>query len=198
VKRRHFLASALAALAPVARADVSFADVVPGTTLAFPRDHGSHPEFRTEWWYITGWVRDDAGQDYGVQVTFFRSRTGLAEGSASRFAPTQILVAHAAIADPRTGRLLHDQQAQRAGFGIAEASQATTDVRIGDWTLVLAGDTYTARIPAREFTLALTFTATQPILAQGDRGVSRKGPLPTHASFYYSRRRARSRTAGAR
>lgn len=187
MKRRHFLAAAVASLAPVAHAQVSFPDVVAGTPLAFPRDHGSHPDFRTEWWYVTGWVRDDAGHDFGVQVTFFRSRTGLAEDSKSRFAPTQILFAHAAIADPRTGSLLHDQRALRAGFGIAEASTATTDVRIGDWSLVLDGDTYTAHIPAREFTLALTFTATQPVLPQGDHGVSRKGPLPTHASFYYSR-----------
>lgn len=187
MKRRRFLATALAAFASGARAERAFPDVVPGTPLAFPRDHGSHPAFRTEWWYVTGWVRDDAGHDYGVQVTFFRSRTGLAEDSRSRFAPTQILFAHAAIADPRNGSLLHDQRALREGFGIAEASQATTDVRIGDWSLVLAGDTYTTRIAAREFTLDLAFTATQPVLLQGDGGVSRKGPLPAHASYYYSR-----------
>ncbi|MFO1399021.1 MAG: lipocalin-like domain-containing protein [Burkholderiales bacterium] len=187
MKRRHFLITALATLASGARAEPAFPDVVPGTPLVFPRDHGSHPAFRTEWWYVTGWVRDDAGHDYGVQVTFFRSRTGLAEDSRSRFAPTQILFAHAAIADPRNGSLLHDQRALREGFGIAEASQATTDVRIGDWSLVLAGDTYTTRIAAREFTLDLAFTATQPVLLQGDGGVSRKGPLPAHASYYYSR-----------
>jgi len=187
VRRRRFLALPLAVLALPARADVAFPDVVAGTPLAFPRDHGSHPDFRTEWWYITGWVRDDAGRDYGVQVTFFRSRPGVAEGGRSRFAPTQILFAHAALADPRMGHLLHDQRAARAGFGLAEASLATTDVHIGDWSLVLAGDTYTARIPAREFTLDLTFAATQPVLLQGDRGTSRKGPQPAHASHYYSR-----------
>ena len=115
-----------------------------GTPLAFPRDHGSHPAFRTEWWYITGWVRDDGGNDLGIQVTFFRTRPGVAEASASRFAPAQLLFAHAAIADPRYGRLRHDQRAARAGWGLAEANEATTDVRIDDWSLRLAGDTYVA------------------------------------------------------
>ena len=120
-------------------------------------------------------------------MTFFRNRPGIAEDSASRFAPSQLLFAHAAVADPRTGALLHDQRAARAGFGLAEASADTTDVRIGDWSLRLAGDTYEARIAAREFTLALTFAATQPPLLQGDAGVSRKGPRDAEASYYYSR-----------
>jgi predicted secreted hydrolase len=185
--RRRFLCTPLLLAASAARADVTYPHVVPGTPLAFPRDHGSHPDFRTEWWYVTGWVRDEAGRDYGVQVTFFRSRPGVAEGSASRFAPAQLLFAHAAVADAATGRLLHDQRAARAGFGLAESSLATTDVRIGDWAFALAGDTYRAHIPARDFTLSLAFAATQPILLQGDGGVSRKGPAPSHASFYYSR-----------
>ncbi|MFO1323291.1 MAG: lipocalin-like domain-containing protein [Burkholderiales bacterium] len=187
MKRREFLLASLLAAAPAARADVAYPPVVAGTTLSFPRDHGSHPQFRTEWWYVTGWVRDGGGRDLGIQVTFFRSRPGVAEQSRSRFAPTQLLFAHAAVTDPAAGRLRHDQRAARAGFDLASASEATTDVRIGDWSLRLQGDTYTADVVARDFAFALTFAANGPVLLQGDRGVSRKGPRPAQASYYYSR-----------
>jgi predicted secreted hydrolase len=187
VKRREFLLVPLALAATRAGAQARFPAVAPDTILAFPRDHGSHPGFRTEWWYITAWVRDGEGNDLGVQITFFRNRPGVAEGGTSRFAPRQLLFAHAAIADPRRGRLRHDQRAARAGFELAEASEATTGVHIGDWSLRLEGDTYKARIAAREFTLDLAFAAQAPPLLQGSAGTSRKGPRAEQASHYYSR-----------
>ena len=191
MRRRAFLLTPL--LLPInARADVQYPGVDRSTALIFPRDHGSHPTFRTEWWYITGWLRDASGRDFGVQVTFFRTRPGVNEASASRFAPTQLLFAHAAIADPRAGQLRHDQRAARAGFGIAQASAQTTDVVIGDWSLGLAGDTYTARVTAREFAFTLSFEARAAILLQGERGVSRKGPGLSQASYYYSRPQLRT------
>jgi len=187
MKRRYFFLTPLLLVAPAARGEVAYPAVVAGTPLVFPRDHGSHPAFRTEWWYITGWVRDVDGNDLGVQVTFFRNRPGVAEGSASRFAPTQLLFAHAAIADPRFARLRHDQRAARAGWGLAEASESTTDVRIDDWSLRLAGDIYTTHVAARDFAFTLAFTAQPTVLLQGVEGTSRKGPREAQASFYYSR-----------
>jgi predicted secreted hydrolase len=186
VKRRVFIAGALAGLANRAAADVRFAEVRP-RALVFPRDHGSHPDFRTEWWYLTGWTRDRQGIERGVQVTFFRSRPGVAEDLASAFAPRQILFAHAAIADARIGHLLHDQRAARAVLGLADASQSTTDVTLDDWHLTLAGDVYRTRVAAREFTLDLAFQAKDAPLLQGESGVSRKGASPAQASYYYSR-----------
>ena len=144
----------------------------------FPRDHGSHPDFRNEWWYVTGLVRDANGRELGVQVTFFRNRPGVAEGTASRFAPRQLMFAHAAIADPAHGRLRHDQRAERAVFDLAGADESTTRAWLRDWSLALVGDTYVSRIAARDFALDLRFRATQPVLLQGDAGYSRKGPLP--------------------
>jgi predicted secreted hydrolase len=185
-RRTFFLAPLVFAAGPT-RAQVQYPAVERGVALAFPRDHGSHPAFRTEWWYITGWVRDARERDFGVQITFFRVRPGVAEHSASRFAPTQLLFAHAAIADPVLGRLRHDQRAARAGFELAQAAEHTTDVAIGDWSLRLAGDTYAANVVARDFAFALTFTAREPPLLQGEAGVSRKGPADAQASFYYSR-----------
>lgn len=187
MKRRTFVLAGVGTLAsPWAAADVDFGRVAP-RALVFPKDHGSHPDFRTEWWYITGWTRDRDGVERGVQVTFFRSRPGVAEGERSAFAPVQILFAHAALADPALQRLRHDQRAARAAFGLAAAATDTTNVVIDDWSLVLDGDVYRTRIPAREFALDLAFRATSAPLLQGDNGVSRKGPLVDQASYYYSR-----------
>ena len=185
--RRRLLIAPLAFLAPPARSDVRYPDVQRGTPLTFPADEGAHPQFRTEWWYVTGWLEDETAHPLGFQVTFFRSRPGVAEASESRFAPKQLLFAHAALADPGVSHLIVDQRAGREGFGLASAARGRTDVRIGDWSLVQDGARYAARIAARDFTLDLAFAARAPILLQGDDGVSRKGPDPLDASYYYSR-----------
>jgi len=187
VRRRAFLVLPLFGAATRARAAESYPDVLPGSTLRFPRDHGSHPAYRNEWWYVTGWLRTREGEPLGVQVTFFRNRPRVAEDNPSRFAPRQLLFAHAALAEAAHGRLRHDQRASRAMFDLAGADDATTRAWIGDWSLALDGERYVATIRAREFSLDLEFASTQPVLLQGDRGYSRKGPLPQQASWYYSR-----------
>ena len=163
-----------------------YAQVRSGVELQFPRDHGSHPQFRTEWWYLTGWVKDAGGRELGIQITFFRNRPRVAEGNPSRFAPRQLLFAHAALADAGNGKLLHDQRAARAGFGLAEAGEGRTDVAIDDWSLSQTASGYSARVKAQEFEYALEFEAVQAALLQGERGFSRKGPLAAQASYYYS------------
>ena len=188
MRRRTFLAlpALLAARSHGANAaELPYPAVLPGTTLQFPRDHGAHADFRTEWWYVTGLVRGGGGEQ-GFQITFFRSRPRVAEDNPSAFAPKQLLFAHAAIADPRKGRLLQDQRAARAGFGLARAADDDTRLKIDDWSLVRGSSGYQAVIPAREFTLSLEFIPAQAILLQGNAGFSRKGPDRAQASFYYS------------
>ena len=186
MRRRSFL-SALAtfAAAPLAHA-VEYPRVTP-RPLVFPRDHGAHPDFRTEWWYLTGWLDSRGGEAFGFQLTFFRVRTPLEE-SASRFAPTQLLIGHAAIASAPRGALLHEERVQRAGFGLVEAATVDTDVRIDRWRFARdpASGVYRGTIPARQFTLELAARPTQPVLLQDDAGFSRKGPLAAQASHYYS------------
>lgn len=194
--RRRLLALGLWPLAASASAAVDYPDVVR-RALSFPRDEGAHPTFRNEWWYVTGWLRDADAREFGFQVTFFRNRPGIAEDNPSRFAPRELLFAHAAIADPGIARLRSDQRAAREGFGLAGASTARTDVHIGDWSLVEtpnvvvggvhAGDGYRAEVRGRDFALDLALAATSPVMLQGDAGFSRKGPDPTDASYYYSR-----------
>jgi predicted secreted hydrolase len=175
-----------AALLPPAHAAGDYPPVRPGAALQFPRDTGSHPQFRNEWWYITGWLRSQDGRELGFQITFFRNRPRIAEDVASRFAPQQLLFAHAALTDPHAGRLLHDQRAARAGFGLAEAQEGRTDVAIEDWSLKSSESGYAAEVSARDFSYSLRFEATQGVLLQGERGFSRKGPLAAQASYYYS------------
>jgi predicted secreted hydrolase len=160
--------------------------VVASHAIGFPRDAGSHPAFRSEWWYITGWVHDPNGNLFGIQVTFFRNRPRVAESNPSAFAPRQLVFAHAAIADPRVGMLRHDQRAARAGFGLADATEDTTAVWIQDWSLKLHENGYVAAIAARDFQFDLRFVPGQPALLQGQQGFSRKGRGVENASYYYS------------
>lgn len=162
------------------------ASVVPGYRLHFPHDEGSHPEFRIEWWYVTGWLNDATARKLGFQITFFRARPELKHDNPSAFTPRQILIAHAALSDPDRGRLLHDQRAARDGFDLAGAAQDRTHVWIDDWSLEQNNAVYVGRIPARDFRFEFSFTATQPPLLQGEGGLSRKGPRPESASYYYS------------
>ena len=180
MRRRAFLGLMSLPLASWAER-VQYPPVRPDK-LVFPRDHGAHPEYRIEWWYVTGWL---AGA-VGFQVTFFRARPEEETGNPSRFNPRQVLFAHAALSDPARGRLLHDQRAARAGFSLAHAETDRTGVWIDDWSLVLEGTEYRANIAAREFAISFTFHAEQIVL-QGERGFSRKGHRPHEASYYYSR-----------
>ncbi|KPF65770.1 hydrolase, partial [alpha proteobacterium AAP81b] len=177
----------LALLALVAVAAVPYPVVRPGVALSFPRDHGAHPDFRTEWWYATGWLTAASGKRLGFQVTFFRVRPGLGEDNPSAFAPRQIVFAHAALSDPALGRLRHGQKLARAGFGLASAATGDAALAIDDWRMARRRDgVWTARATASDFTLDLALTPTQPLLPQGQAGYSRKGADPASASYYYS------------
>ncbi len=176
--------------------------------LRFPRDFGAHPASRTEWWYVTGSLQAGA-RLWGFQVTFFRVSTGLAApaggAGASRFAPGQLLFANAALTDLDQRRLRHDQRIARAGFGVAQAGTADTALVLRDWrldrvagpgtaqgtaarTAPRAASRYTARVTSDSagFALELQFDTTQPLLLQGEAGLSRKGPAAGDTSRYYS------------
>jgi predicted secreted hydrolase len=187
MKRRAFFL-ALAALAMVGdAAAVEFARVRRGLKLVFPFDQGAHPDFRNEWWYATGWLDLPDSQKIGFQITFFRVRTGIGEDNASAFAPRQLILAHAAIADPRLGRLRVDQRVARTGFGRAGFASGRTDVWIGDWHIEESGDRYQLDVHADEFAYALSLVPDGPPLLNGLAGFSAKAPDGQHASYYYSR-----------
>ena len=139
----------------------------------------------------------------GFQVTFFRSRTGLAQNLSGRFAPRQLLFAHAAVTDLARQRHLHDQRivrwSQAPDAATARAALADAEVHLGNWwlrregrpqspgTSAAAGPSrWRTRVAASDFQLDLSLAATQTLLLQGEAGFSRKGPQEQQASHYYS------------
>jgi predicted secreted hydrolase len=186
--RRHVALALVAACAPRFGAAASTPPTADG--LRFPRDFGAHPATRIEWWYVTGSLQA-ADRLWGFQITFFRAATGIA-ATGSHFAASQILFAHAALSDLRRAQLSHDQRIARSGFGIAEASSDDTALVLRDWRLRREGGSGPSRYRATAasetggFRFDLALDATQPVLEQGDRGVSRKGPNPAQSSRYYS------------
>ena len=175
MNRRQFLAAGLA-----------YPLVTPGFKIEFPRDHGAHPDYRQEWWYVTGWLKTESGQELGFQITFFRARPDIQTANPSSFTPRQVILAHAAISDPRHGRLRHDERAARTALGLAGSKQGVTEVWVDDWKLDLSATGYRARIIARDFSLELEFEPRGPMVLQGENGFSRKGHRPQEASYYYS------------
>lgn len=167
----------------------------PDKLISLPADHGPHPDFRTEWWYFTGWFhpegkssQDDA-EALGLQVTFFRNAPRTALENPVRMAPRQLLFAHVAIAQARRGKLLHGQTARRVGLSDTVMTSADASGRfelsISDWRLQAQADgRWQTRIRTPEFMLDCTFTPTQTPWLQGDKGFSRKGPDLLQASHY--------------
>jgi len=157
--------------------------------LQFPRDLGSHPDTAIEWWYVTGELQAQ-GRLFGFQLTFFRSRVPSTQAMRSGFAAKQLHFAHAAVTDVTGQRLLHDQRIARSSgdsqVDLAQASDTDTDVQLRDWSLKRRGTSYLARASGAGFAFALDLAETQPLLLQGDQGLSRKGPEASQASFYYS------------
>jgi predicted secreted hydrolase len=161
------------------------AHALPAQTLVFPRDRGSHTDFKTEWWYITGQARSGI-REFGFQLTFFRSRIAGTQAMTSKFAAKQLMFAHAAVTDVQGKKLWHDQRIARDGFGVASSSESDMAIKLRDWSLKADGRRYTAELPATDFGLTLQFTESQAVLLQGKNGLSRKGPDDKQASYYYS------------
>jgi predicted secreted hydrolase len=164
-----------------------FAQALAPRRLSFPSDHGPHPDFRTEWWYYTGNLTTAAGRHFGFQLTFFR--IALAPGAvvrASAWATRQLYFAHFAVTDTAGVRFHAFSRSSREALGLAGASASPFRVWIEDWSA--EGDGSSARLRAShgDVALDLELSAAKPVVAQGDRGLSRKGPEPGNASFYYS------------
>jgi predicted secreted hydrolase len=191
---RGGLQATLAVSAALGPGDVAgFARALAPRPFSFPADHGPHPDFRTEWWYYTGNVETAAGRHFGFQLTFFR--TALAppgagpDDRASAWSTRQLYLAHFALTDTAGRRFHAGSRLDRQALGLAGARAAPFRVWLGDWSAESeAAGGLPARLRAAEGDVAidLVLAALKPVVLQGDRGLSRKGPEPGNASYYYS------------
>ncbi|HVN30537.1 MAG TPA: carotenoid 1,2-hydratase, partial [Thermoanaerobaculaceae bacterium] len=185
----RFAALALLVAAPATAAE--WARVAEAPTLAFPRDHGSHPAFRTEWWYVTGQLADADGRRYGFELTFFRQ--GLdpsppAPGSSALRA-RQVLAAHLAVAEIGKGTMRFAQRVRRIAAGMADAREDDLNLFLDDWEMRrLSNGAITFGAGDRDTGTALTLELQpgKPIVLQGENGLSHKGPEVGNASVYVS------------
>ena len=158
----------------------------PGYTFAFPRDHGSHPEYRIEWWYYTGNLEALDGRRFGYQVTFFRIGVDAAPANPSRWAVRDLHMAHLAVTDVTAGHQVTAERFDRGGVGWAGARERTLDVWNGDWRADLDGETHRVSAADDTFGVDLRLEPGKPPTLHGDAGLSRKGAEPGNASHYYS------------
>ena len=170
-----------------------FAQALLPRPFSFPADQGPHPDFRTEWWYYTGNLHTAAGRAIGFELTFFR--VALAPGAvvrASAWATREVYIAHFAVSDVAGRRFHAFSRSSREALGLAGAAASPFHVWVDDWSA--EGDGPSARLRAADGDVAidLAVSATKPAVAQGDRGLSRKGSEPGNASFYYSSPRMRA------
>ncbi len=210
--------------APV-RAGISAAAAMSGDTtgyaradrvrpFAFPADHGPHPDFKTEWWYVTGSLdaTDGSGRTFGVQLTVFRSALSpdapapgsSAPGSsvpdttvrASAWATRQLYMAHVAVGDVGAGRFYDQERFARGAAGLAGATSSPVRVWLGPVELAQAGALgESGAVPLRlrgsaeGAAVDLVARPVKPLVLQGDRGLSPKGPGDGNASYYYAQTR---------
>ncbi len=176
-----------------------------GHVFSFPRDHGSHPDFKVEWWYVTGHLFGPSKERFGVQATFFRraqGRRSIADAGVSsgaqvspdvkgsevaRFRSDEIYLFHAALLEVSTGRFIHSERLARAGWD-AGAETEWLSVRVRGASLKSTspqGNQSALRASIRDgAAFDLLLDPLKPLVIFGKDGVSRKGDSPTAASWY--------------
>jgi predicted secreted hydrolase len=187
------LSSSLLVVAPGLAADTSqeFRVATEGYQYAFPRDHGAHEDFRTEWWYYTGQVKTKDGRPFGYQLTFFRR--GMPRHQVrtlpSQWAVTQLYLAHFAVSDLSKGHFHYAEKISRAGLGKAGAARDRLHVWIDQWSAEspsTAPGTQTLHATNGDLALQLTVSPEKSLVVHGTQGISRKGAAAGQASHYYS------------
>ncbi len=189
------VSSSLAASVPAG--DAGYPLALPGNTYAFPRDHGSHDRFRTEWWYFTGHLFGRDGRRLGYELTFFRRalRPETPRQGGSRWAIHQLYLAHFAISDVAENRFLYTERLSRAALGKAGSASGRLRVWIDRWSAETTSpdhDTVSLRATGDGFAIDLRLTPLKPPVIHGLDGISRKGDGHGQASHYYSFTRLRT------
>lgn len=186
--------SANATTALLARDDASgFARADRGRRFVFPRDHGAHGEYRTEWWYFTGHLANDAGREFGFQLTLFRFELApRSTPSPSAWRTPRVMLGHFALSDLANARFHAHERLARAHPAIAGATSAPARVWLDDWYIEHApaavGESgrWHLRAAQGDVVLELVLDDEAGVVLQGDAGLSAKSAAAGNASYYYS------------
>jgi len=155
---------------------------------AFPRDHGAHSDFKTEWWYFTGNLQDARQRKFGYQLTLFRQGIQFTPAQAhSKWAVRDFYFGHFTISDLAAGQFHVAERVTRGALGMARAATGRMDVALGPWSIVQGPDEQ-IHLAAQEPGMAITFDAhpAKPLVLEGVDGFSRKADGVGNASYYYS------------
>ncbi len=152
----------------------------------FPKDHGIHPDFDTEWYYITGHLTDEDDTLHGFQVTFFRHKLTPIKDSESPWNSPHLYTAHFAFTNGTDGTFQHHEAMGRSSYGIAGGSAEKMDVFIRDWSLKMIDDDIVIDIQTNQGQFKLTLSSQKPIVFHGNNGYSKKSDINDRFSYYYS------------
>lgn len=169
----------------------SFRPATAGYRYEFPRDHGSHPAYRTEWWYYTGHLQAKNGRTFGFELTFFRRAIPPDEVKTqpSQWSVNHLYFAHFAVTDVDKRQFHFSEKLSRAGLGKAGAEESHLHAWIDDWHAkmpAVPGGVQTLSARAGTLALSVTLQPVKPLVVHGQDGISRKGAEYGQASHYYS------------
>ncbi len=176
----------------IAQAEIQYRLALPGYTYAFPRDHGSHPEFKLEWWYYTGHLLAPDGHEFGYELTFFRTGMDRSFENASAWQIRDLYMAHFAVTDITENKFYYFEKLSRAGPGIAGAGTETLDVWNQNWSARMDGNAMSVVANAGESAVELRLEPEKKPAIHGVNGVSQKAEGAGRASHYYSMTRLRT------
>jgi predicted secreted hydrolase len=163
--------------------------------FSFPEDHGPHPDFKTEWWYFTGHLDASDGQEFGFQLTFFRSALSPEQMNrrTSAWRSGQVYMAHFALSDLTEQQFYAFERFSRDGMGLAGARSYPLLVWLEDWFVKSYDEASSNAVPVMELAaqqdgiaLQLRAESVKPPVLQGQDGLSQKSAAPGNASYYYS------------
>lgn len=172
-------------------AEPDFAAVSEHYRFKFPRSHGAHPEYATEWWYFTGHLQAASGESFGFELTFFRVGVNPTVSSRSKWAVQSLYLAHFAVTVDRQNEFIYSERTSRDNFGRAGASAESLMVWIGDWRAEMQGESIELKAAADRASLSLKVAPEKPPVLHGENGISRKASGAADASYYSSLTRLR-------
>jgi predicted secreted hydrolase len=188
------VAACFAAAATAEESIEGYALVTGPCGLTFPKDHGAHPGFRTEWWYYTGNVETTDGRPFGYQLTIFRRQISPPSARERWPEPTspwrtqQIYFGHLAVSDITAKTYRFNEAMARGALGMAGVHESGDEIGVSlkKWRVSLRPEGHQLTAGAGDMSIALSLIPRKDPVLHGDRGYSVKGDTPERASCYYS------------